>query len=117
MMKRNFFLLVVIFSTGILKAQNGEIAGKITAKNAEGISKVKVVVTDTTGNIIGKAAISDNDGNFSLKPLIPGKYNLEFSCRGYLSLTERGVIVSSNRATFINVQLEFVSNPQKKGTK
>ena len=117
MIRRNFFLLIIILSAATLKAQNGEIAGKAINEKGEGISKIQITVTDITGNVIGKGFISDSDGNFSVKPLPSGIYNLEFSCRGYLPLTEHGLIVKTDRSTFIHVQLASAPKLKKKGTK
>ena len=48
---------------------------------------------------------TDFDGNYTIKPLDPGTYDLIVSFVGYGQVTLEGIVVSSNKITFRDVQL------------
>ena len=93
-------------------AQTGEISGKMKDVNGEGIRKGTVTLNDTTGNKLG-SIIADIDGNFTLKNVPAGKYNLYFSATKYVSSFVNGVIVIPDRSTWVaDVYLSL--SPRKK---
>lgn len=83
-------------------AQTGVINGRITdATTNEAIPFANVVIQGTT---IGAA--SDLEGNFELKNLTPGLYNVEVSFLGYRSKTEYEVQVFNNKPARVDFNLE-----------
>ncbi len=105
-MKKLFTLLAVLFVFAGAKAQNGEISGKITDENGEGVPVANVVLVDNKGVSTGRGTTTDFDGNYSIKPLTPGKYNLQISYIGYATQIQQGVLVNSDKSTFIDVKLK-----------
>jgi len=98
-------LLVFLPFALAAKAQYGEITGRVNY-NGEGLGKATVVLVDSVGLKAGLGATTDVYGNCTIKPLKPGKYTLEYSCKGYITKTERGIVVNADKAAFIDVRLD-----------
>ncbi|MFN8286809.1 MAG: carboxypeptidase-like regulatory domain-containing protein [Chitinophagales bacterium] len=105
-MKKIVTLLSFVLAVFALKAQNGEISGKVVDENGEGVPFANVAVVDAKGVPTGRGTSTDLDGNYSIKPLTPGKYNLQFSYIGYASVLNNGIIVSADKATFIDIKMK-----------
>lgn len=55
--------------------------------------------------------MTDFDGNYSIKPLKPGKYDVQYSYAGvHASQIQKGVYVKGDQPTFLNIKL----NPSDK---
>ena len=110
----SFFLtMLAVF----LQAQPpGEIAVEVRDKDGYFLPNSKVSLTDSMGVEMGRAAVIDPHGSFSLRPLSPGIYNIVISSKDCPSQIQRGVIVSAEKSTVINVHLDCVP-PQKKSRK
>jgi outer membrane receptor protein involved in Fe transport len=104
-MQKNYFL-VLLFSilTMGLMAQSGEISGKISDENGEGIPFANVIIVEN-GIPTGIGATTDFDGFYSIKPLSPGKYDVQFSTIGYTTIREEGVIVKNDQTTYLDKKL------------
>jgi len=105
-MKKIITLLSFVTMVFVLKAQNGEISGKVLDENGEGVPLANVVLVDAKGISTGKGTTTDFDGNYSIKPLSPGKYNVQFTYVGYGIRIEQGVLVNADKATFLNANLK-----------
>lgn len=91
-------LFISLFSLGLSSASGqGSIQGKIVDP-AEGITLPGAHVVVKTGNSI-VADVSDDDGRFWLKPLDPGKYDVEVTYVGYQKFIMEDVIVYSDQIT------------------
>lgn len=99
------FLTVILFASQVA-AQHGEIAGKVTDENGEGIPAANITLVDATGTPTGTKTTTDRDGNFSIRPLSPGKYNLQVSYNGYIPSTQQGIIVMADRPTWLTLHLQ-----------
>lgn len=105
-MQKFLFLVYVVlclFVADISFAQSsGSISGKvIDANSGEGIIGANILVEGTT---IGAA--SDLDGNYSIKNLKPGKYNLAVSCISYTKSTITEIEISADKNITVNVSLK-----------
>lgn len=103
---KKFYLLfsVLLFASGVF-AQTGEISGKITDETGEGAIGAVVAIVDKEGKVTGQGVQTDFDGNFTIKPLTAGTYNIKVSLVGYTPIVKTGIIVSSDKPTFINTKL------------
>jgi outer membrane receptor protein involved in Fe transport len=104
-MKKIVTLVCFIIGSISLFAQNGEISGKVRDENGEGIPYANVVLVDAKNVPTGQGAITDEDGNYTIKPLSPGKYNIQYSYVGYKNQVQQGILVSSDKATFVDIKL------------
>lgn len=96
-------LLAIVFTAF---AQNGEISGKVNDENGEGVPVANVVLVDAKGIPTGQGTTTDFDGNFSIKPITPGKYNVQISYVGYATVIQQGVIVNADKPTWLTIKMK-----------
>ncbi len=105
-MMRKFYAFLILLSiaySGSLFAQSGagELRGKVQdAKTKEGIP-FAVVIVESNGSQVA-AQQSDFDGNFVIKPIPPGKYDVRVKIINYNERVVNGVIITSNKQTYLN---------------
>jgi outer membrane receptor protein involved in Fe transport len=106
-MGRNFYLTLVLFS-GVLTnvfAQSGEIRGQIKERGGkDGVPFASVAALQGGQQII--ATVTDLDGNYVLKPLNPGKYDVKATSVGYSPTQTNGVLVTVDKISFVNMELD-----------
>jgi outer membrane receptor protein involved in Fe transport len=106
-MLRKIYLLtaaVVLGSALTVFAQTGSIKGKVIDKTTKEPLPFANVIAEINGQLAGGAQ-TDFDGNFTIKPLQPGKYDLKATFVGYTTASVTGVIVSADKITFQDVSL------------
>jgi hypothetical protein len=82
----------------------GSLKGKISdKKSGEPLPFVNVVVENRGTQVSGGA--TDFDGNYFIKPIDPGTYDVIVSYVGYQPYKQTGVVVSSNKITFLDIAL------------
>ncbi|MBN4081668.1 carboxypeptidase regulatory-like domain-containing protein [bacterium AH-315-C07] len=99
-----FTFLISIFSGNILFAQTGTIKGTITDTETGETLPFAAVVVKQDGKQKG-GSTTDFDGDYTIKPLNPGNYDLEVQYVGYNAKILAGVLVKSDRITFLDVKL------------
>lgn len=83
---------------------SGSLRGKITDnKSGEALPFVNVVLERGGQQVTGGA--SDFDGNYDIKPLEPGTYDVIVTYVGYQPYKQVGVVVNSNKITFLDLKL------------
>jgi hypothetical protein len=93
--------VIMIFATGLLKAQTGSIEGLATDKNSkEALPGVTVIIDGTT---TGTSA--DISGHFLLSSLKPGKYRIKASYIAYNPVVLEDIKVVAGKTTNISVLL------------
>jgi len=86
-------------------AQSGVLKGKVIDDgNGEGISFANVQI-EQNGTPVAKT-VADIDGNFTIKPISPGRYDLKTVAMGYAPLQISGVIVSSDKTTYQDLKVK-----------
>ena len=99
---KKFILILTAFAalSYATNAQTGEIKGKVhDSKSKETLPKATIFVKYGDKTI---STISDLDGNFTIKPLQPGRYNLFVSYLGYDTLVMEKIVVNIDNITFLN---------------
>lgn len=104
-MGRKFYLLLVVLvlSCYISKAQTGEIRGKITEKGGKEIPFASVAAL--VNGIQVQATIADFEGNYTIKPLNPAKYDIKATSVGFSPILKAGVIVTVDKISFVDIEL------------
>lgn len=106
MLRKLCIALSLVFLSTSLWAQigSGTLKGTVTdGESGEPLPFVNVIVT-LNGNTI-TAGQTDFDGKYSIKPIQPGSYAVEFTFVGYASKKVTGVKVNSNKITFLDQKL------------
>jgi hypothetical protein len=106
-MGRKLYLPLIIVFTAIFSsavAQTGEIRGRVIEKGGtEGVPFASVAAMQSGAQVI--ATTTDIDGNYVLKPLSPGKYDVKVSYVGYTPSGLNSVLVTVDKISFANVEL------------
>src|SRR5262245_13143020 len=98
------YTIIALLITMHGMAQSGEIRGRVLEPgSAEGVPFASVSAAADTGVIL--STVADIDGNFTLKPLLPGKYKVKAACVGYQPREQRKVPVTADKITFLNIEL------------
>jgi outer membrane receptor protein involved in Fe transport len=105
-MKKFYSLFSALVLAVAAFSQAGEISGKVKDENGEGAIGAVVALVDKNGNIKGQGVQVDFDGNYTIKPLDAGKYNLKFQLMGYATVIKEDIVVNAGRATFLDVKLK-----------
>lgn len=94
-MRRSFIYLFILLLVGSASAAfaQGEIFGKIT--NEKGEELEGVIIRVTQGGLSKGMASSEENGTYSVKPLQPGSYDIEFSLLSYQTMKLTGIQVAS----------------------
>ncbi|MCD6013023.1 MAG: TonB-dependent receptor [Flavipsychrobacter sp.] len=101
---RYLLLLGFIGLSGVAFAQNGEISGRVLDDKKEPLINATVQVF--LGGIMKGGTVTDYDGNYTIKPLDGGNYNVIAMYQGYDSMMVTEVVVSPNKRTTINFDMK-----------
>jgi hypothetical protein len=97
-------LVILLFTAAASYAQSG-IKGKIIdAKTNEPVPFASVAVLASGNEAL--ATTTDFDGNFTLKPLNPGTYDVKVTYVGYQPSLKTGVVVTVEKITSIEFKLQ-----------
>ncbi|MEM9849203.1 MAG: carboxypeptidase regulatory-like domain-containing protein, partial [Bacteroidota bacterium] len=100
-MMRNLLLLIACSLISVGLAAQTSLQGKITdAETGEGLIAASILITSN-----GRGTVTDFDGNYSINPLDPGTYDIEFSYTGYATQRQTGVVVTPGKTTILNIEL------------
>ena len=96
-MHKNIIIFVITFLISLgVSAQSGTLKGTVSdAITGETIPMANIVVKSDGVTVIGGA--SDFDGNFTIKPINPGRYSVEISFIGYATIIQNNVLISPNK--------------------
>ena len=109
-------LTALIFLSGIANAQNaGEIYGRITDEKKQGLDFASV--TASSGGVVKGGGKTDINGNYKIKPLAPGTYDVKVTYVGYKEEILQGVVVGNDKRIEVDFQLEKKSDKSATGEK
>ncbi|MEM9885756.1 MAG: carboxypeptidase-like regulatory domain-containing protein [Bacteroidota bacterium] len=101
-MMRNLLFLITLLLFGFELTAQTSLQGKITdAETGEGLIGASILIIDN-----GRGTVTDFDGNYSINPLDPGTYEIEFSYTGYGSQRKSGVVITPGKTTILNMTLD-----------
>jgi outer membrane receptor protein involved in Fe transport len=110
MIQRLFFAIAII---GVIQganaqSQSGSLKGSITEYGiGDPVPMANVVLFSESEVVAG--SVADFDGNYTIKPINPGRYTLKVSFIGFATKQISEVLVSSNKITFLSVELKTES--------
>lgn len=103
------YLLIFLFTIGSVNAfaqANGAIEGVATDDAQEPV--IGAIIEVYSGGIKRLGTVTDVDGNYIIKPLAAGEYNLVAKAEGYKSVTITKISVSNDGTSRVN--LNFSQN-------
>ncbi len=104
MLKKIYYSLFLLFVSGMAVAQSGSIKGKVVDQSTgEELAFVNVIAYRNGNQVSG--VNTDFGGEFVIKPLEAGTYDLLFSYVGYGDKRINGVLVKNDKITFLDVKL------------
>ena len=104
MIKKLIFLLFAVVVSANAFSQSGTLKGKVLdGSNGEGIAFANVSL-EMNGQVV-TGGMTDFDGNFTIKPIPAGVYDVKASYVGYQSLQLKGLRVMAGKITFQDFKL------------
>ncbi len=105
-MLRNLLLTIgIVLATSLsVFSQSGALQGKVLDKDTQGTIPFANVAVFSGGDLI-TGSTTNFDGEYVIKPLSPGSYNVRVSFVGYQTKEISGVIVSNDQITFQDIEL------------
>lgn len=102
------FLIVVVITgfagQALAQGTSGAIQGTVVDANNEPVSSAQVQVS--SGGITKGGTVTDFDGNYVIKPLEPGRYDVKVNYIGQKESLTTGVLVQPGKNTEVNVKLQ-----------
>ncbi|MFZ4401325.1 MAG: carboxypeptidase-like regulatory domain-containing protein [Bacteroidales bacterium] len=106
MLKKLFFSLGILLSVNLMVfSQSGELKGKITDKDTKEPIAFANIIIEQAGKQFG-GSTTDFDGNYTIKPIPAGRYDVKATYVGYKPLLIKGVVINADKMTFNNVVME-----------
>jgi len=100
-MKKLYIVLLLVSICGMAKAQ-GTLKGKIT-DGKEPIPYANIIIIQ--GGRQHGGAQSDLDGNYTIKLIPPGKYDVKANYVGYKTSVTTGVVIKADSVTVLDLKL------------
>ncbi|MCD4745957.1 MAG: carboxypeptidase regulatory-like domain-containing protein [Bacteroidales bacterium] len=106
MLRNLLFTLGIILTANLLVfSQSGSLKGKIIDKETKEPIPFANIIVESGGAMMG-GSTSDFEGNYVIKPLTPGKYNVKATYVGYKPLMIQGVLIHADQIRFLDIELE-----------
>ena len=105
MFKNLLLTFGLIFATSVIMiAQDGALKGKVLDKDTKEPIPFANIILENRGSQVG-GATSDFDGNYTIKPIPPGKYDLKATFVGFKTVLIQGIIIGGDQIRFYDVEL------------
>ncbi len=105
MLKKLLLTFVLILTTSLyMYAQQGALQGKVIDKKTKEPIPFANIILVNKGTQVG-GTTSDFDGNYQIKPIPPGKYDLKASFVGYKTVVIQGINIAADKIRFYNIEM------------
>lgn len=106
-MIRNLLLTlgIILITNFVVLAQQGALQGKIVDKATKEPIPFANIIVENRGSQVGGTS-SDFDGNYTIKPIPPGKFDVKATFVGYKTKIIQGVTIGADRIRFLDIELE-----------
>ncbi|MFC1729681.1 TonB-dependent receptor domain-containing protein [candidate division KSB1 bacterium] len=106
MFRKLLLVIGVIVSANMLVfSQSGTLKGKISNIDTKDPVPFANIIIETGGKQYG-GTTSDFDGNYTIKPIPPGKYTVKASYVGHNTKVVNNVVINANKITFLDLKLK-----------
>ena len=96
---------IVLTANLLVLSQSGALKGKIIDKETREPIPFANIIVERGGTQIG-GSTSDFDGNYQIKPIPPGTYDVKATYIGYKPMLIQGVIISSDQIHFYDIEMK-----------
>ena len=105
-MLRNLLLTfgLILATSMVVFAQGGTLKGKVLDKDTKEPVPFANIVLENKGTQVG-GATSDFDGNYQIKPIPPGKYDIKATFVGYKTVLVEGIIIGGDNIRFYDIDM------------
>lgn len=100
-----FIALVLVTKAAVFAQSSGTLKGKLSDKATKEAIPFASVVIESGGKQYG-GVNTDIDGNYTIKPIPPGKYDVKSVYVGYKSVLIKDVIINNDKITFLDIDME-----------
>ncbi len=90
-------LLFFLVSSSVLLGQTGTIQGILVDSSGARIPNAQISATDVDKQIVAREAVTDSEGRFYLRNLLPGTYALKGEASGFRPLDRTGLRLDQNQ--------------------
>src|SRR2546428_8644695 len=106
-------LFFVLMLTDCLRGQtsSGTLRGRVTDPTGAVIPQARVTATGPSD--ARAIAITNAQGTYELKGLLPGSYTVETVAKGFATSTERNIVISVDQVQQFDIGLEIQVQPEK----
>lgn len=106
-MIRNLLLTlgIILFASVYMYAQQGSLQGTVVDKDTKEPIPFANIVVENKGSQVG-GTTSDFDGEYSIKPIPPGKFDVKATFVGYKTILIQGFVIGADKMSFLNIELE-----------
>jgi hypothetical protein len=101
---RYLFVLLFVSIAGTAFAQSGAVTGTVLDEKKEPM--IGAIVQVLEGSVVKGGGATDVDGVYYIKPLAPGKYDVEIKYSSYKTSLTKGVLVRPDGTTTVNASME-----------
>jgi len=89
----------------VLAQSSGTLKGKLVDKETKEPIPFANIIAESGGKQMG-GSTTDFDGNYTIKPIPPGTYDVKATYVGYKPLMVQGVVVKDGIITFLDIEME-----------
>ena len=106
MLRKLLISAAVLLAANLMAfSQSGTLKGKITDKGTNEPVPFANIIIEQGGKQSG-GTTTDFDGNYTIKPIPPGKYDVKASYVGYKPIMIANLVIVANQITFQDIQME-----------
>ena len=105
MLKKLLFTIAVILTSALVYSQSGTLKGVIKDKDTKEPIPFANIIIESGGRQLG-GTTTDFDGNYTIKPIPPGRYDVKATYVGYKNLMIQGVLINSDKIRFLDITME-----------
>ena len=105
MIRRILLTSVLALMSMFAVAQSGSLKGTVTDIDTKEPIPFAQVVVKLGGKVVN-GGTTDMDGKYTIKPIAPGKYDVEISFMGYGKQIIQGVLIYANKERHLPIKLE-----------
>ena len=106
-MIRNLLLTlgIILLTSVVMYAQEGTLKGQLVDRDTKEPIPFANIIVENKGSQVGGTS-SDFDGNYTIKPIPPGKFDVKATFVGYKTKVIQGVTIGADRIRFLDIELE-----------